>query len=152
MKLDDTLIDILENIQGKIDIKFKQNLSIEEISKIVDFQFIGLGLGVTKKMNVRLPCLGKFMNVNRMERRYERKEAIRLINENAKLNPEFNKEEVLNEMYKYWAIRTENNKKKEREVAHKVATIEEVLNTETVKKPVFKILKALGRKIENHKD
>jgi len=152
MKLDDTLIDILENIQDKVDTKFKQKLSVEEISKLVDFQFIGLGLGVTKKMNVKLPCLGKFMNVNRMERRYERKEAIKLINEHSKLNPEFNKEEVLNEMYKYWAIRTENNKKKEKEVEHKVATIKEVLETETVRKPVFKILKVLGRKIENNKD
>ena len=66
MKLDDTLLEILTEIQLEFAEK-DHNYSIQEIAVIIDSQFVATNLAFKKGLEVRLPIFGTFQRKHGLE-------------------------------------------------------------------------------------
>lgn len=64
MKLDDTIIGFLHEIQQELIKEKKVELSIQEIGEIVDSQFVAANYAFKKGVEVRLPGFGLFIRKN----------------------------------------------------------------------------------------
>jgi nucleoid DNA-binding protein len=144
MKLDPTLIKILEKIQTKLIKEKGTELSIEEIHNIVDFQLTGLSLGVSKGFDVQWVKIGTFTNTDKKARRRERYLSLEEIESLKRDNPTFNDEEARKELILKLANKTKENKKNKTNI---ILTGEELLKADIIKSPKFIIFKDIHKNI-----
>lgn len=90
MKLDNTKREVLQEIQLELEVK-GIIIGIEELAKIVEFQFIVAKLAFKKKLDIEIPIFGKFLFLQKMKMGKEKQ---RLAREYIKDSPEY-KEELL---------------------------------------------------------
>jgi len=142
MVLDDTLKRILTTIQGEVQVKFKEELSIEQIHSVVNTQVEATKLGFSKGITVHWVRFCKFVYTAKNKRSKEVASYLDLLDNQGELTPQ----EIL-EAKRLFII--ENSFKRKKIIAEDIAsrgnkgkTVEEItkLPTNTNTPIMFKAL------------
>jgi hypothetical protein len=133
MGFDKVTIDNLKKVQAIIKHKFKKELAIEEVSAIVNSQFVAANLAFKRKVDVRLPVLGTFV--------YNHKESINV----AMFKLKELKDTITTEAYAlhHKQIKEDYLNKKRNKETKKILTIEELKTYNTIIKTSNKYNKCL---------
>lgn len=124
MKADATLINIIKEVGDEIYYETGVDLSDAELASIIDSQFSALELGINKGFNVRLPNMGKFMNVNSVKENKQQKISKKEIEELKKIEGDYvaKEEELKRKLAKL-------KRKKEYMSADKTVSFKSVMKT-----------------------
>lgn len=87
MKLDETLIRILKEIQEEVSVQFGTTISIEQLHSIIETQEESTKLGIAKGLTVHWIRFGKFIYTDRTKTRKEIKKVIQNLEENDDILP-----------------------------------------------------------------
>lgn len=71
MKLDETSLEVLQEIQEELKKEDNIELSIQEIADVVKSEFDGANYAFSKGVNVRLPIIGSFLRKHGLEKNKE---------------------------------------------------------------------------------
>lgn len=143
MKLDDTLISILEEIQIKVADKKDIELSIEEIHNIVDFQLQSTVMGISKGFDVSWSRVGKFIFTDKKARRTERNLTFAEIESLKRMNPNYDAEKAKHD---FALKKIEDTKKNKLDKKRASITAKDLINANTISTPNNIIFKSLSKR------
>ena len=129
MKLDDTLLAILIEVQEKTNSKFNTDLSLEEIKEVVNIQMLATSFAFARKLPITWKGFLKFYWADKSKRNKERKELLSDIE-----SPDYDLTPQQREHFRYLTL-VESNKSLKAlrglELSRKILSKDELLSVPT---------------------